>query len=46
MAKFGQDQALRGVPARPGSRVLVEASPVDPIWGIGLAARDGGARYP
>ena len=29
-----------------GDRVLVEASPVDTIWGIGLAADDSGALDP
>lgn len=40
VAKFGQDDALRKYLAGTGSRVLVEASPVDRIWGIGMAAED------
>ncbi|RSK46619.1 NADAR family protein [Hymenobacter perfusus] len=36
-AKFGQHPALRDYLRATGSRVLVEASPVDTIWGIGLA---------
>ncbi|MCB2406439.1 NADAR family protein [Hymenobacter lucidus] len=36
-AKFGQHPALREFLLATGSRVLVEASPVDAIWGIGLA---------
>ncbi len=37
-AKFGQDPALGRYLLQTDSRVLVEASPVDAIWGIGLAA--------
>ncbi len=35
--KFGQNAELRTFLKNTGSRVLVEASPVDSIWGIGLA---------
>ena len=38
LAKFGQNAALRDFLVQTGDRVLVEASPVDSIWGIGLAA--------
>ncbi|BCJ57013.1 NADAR family protein [Micromonospora endophytica] len=38
MAKFGQHPALRTYLLATGKRVLVEASPLDRIWGIGLAA--------
>lgn len=38
--KFGQDPELRTYLLGTGERVLVEASPVDRIWGIGLAADD------
>ncbi|MEU1125585.1 NADAR family protein [Streptomyces sp. NPDC005899] len=38
--KFGQDPALRSYLAGTGERVLVEASPLDRIWGIGLAKDD------
>ncbi|RSK48051.1 NADAR family protein [Hymenobacter rigui] len=37
LAKFGQHAALREFLLGTGNRVLVEASPVDSIWGIGLA---------
>lgn len=35
-AKFSQNEQLSEYLLATGSRVLVEASPVDPIWGIGL----------
>ncbi|MEV0010959.1 NADAR family protein [Streptomyces sp. NPDC051840] len=38
--KFGQDPALRSYLLGTEDRVLVEASPVDRIWGIGLAKDD------
>ncbi|MER5807760.1 NADAR family protein [Streptomyces sp. NPDC002033] len=44
--KFGSDPALRSYLLGTGSRVLVEASPVDRIWGIGLAADDERALDP
>jgi ribA/ribD-fused uncharacterized protein len=40
VAKFGQHPELCRYLLGTGERVLVEASPVDPIWGIGLAAND------
>jgi ribA/ribD-fused uncharacterized protein len=45
-AKFGQHPALREFLLNTGDRVLVEASPVDNIWGIGLAADDPAAQHP
>lgn len=44
--KFGSDPALRAYLLGTGNRVLVEASPVDRIWGIGLAADDERALDP
>ncbi|RST13185.1 NADAR family protein [Streptomyces sp. WAC04770] len=38
--KFGQDPELADYLLGTGDRVLVEASPLDRIWGIGLAADD------
>lgn len=35
--KFGQHPALREFLLNSGDRVIVEASPVDAIWGIGMA---------
>lgn len=35
--KFSQHPALRVFLLNTGSRILVEASPVDQIWGIGMA---------
>ncbi|HOW74988.1 MAG TPA: NADAR family protein [Candidatus Competibacteraceae bacterium] len=45
-AKFGQNAELRAFLKQTGSRVLVEASPVDRIWGIGLAQGDEKANNP
>ncbi|MCS0636542.1 NADAR family protein [Streptomyces sp. LP05-1] len=44
--KFGQDAALRAFLLATGDRVLVEASPRDRIWGIGLPAGDERAADP
>jgi ribA/ribD-fused uncharacterized protein len=38
LAKFGQHPELRDFLLGTGTRVLVEASPLDRIWGSGLAA--------
>lgn len=37
LAKFSQNAALGDYLITTGDRVLVEASPVDPVWGIGMA---------
>ena len=46
LAKFSQHPDLRTYLLGTSSRVLVEASPVDRIWGIGLAADDERATSP
>lgn len=38
--KFGQDPALASFLLGTGEDVLVEASPLDTIWGIGLGAKN------
>jgi len=45
-AKFSQNPSLRDYLLRTGDRILVEASPLDRIWGIGLAADDPRATSP
>ena len=45
-AKFSQHADLGRFLLHTGSRVLVEASPVDTVWGIGLAQDDAQARDP
>jgi ribA/ribD-fused uncharacterized protein len=45
-AKFSQNPQLQQFLATTGSRILVEASPVDKIWGIGLAQDDERAKDP
>lgn len=44
--KFAQHPDLRGYLLATGDRVLVEASPLDRIWGIGLSADDPRADDP
>ena len=46
VAKFRQNPALKEFLLNTGNQVIVEASPVDPIWGIGLAASDEAAQFP
>lgn len=46
VAKFGRHDELRAFLLGTGRRVLVEASPTDRIWGIGLSATDDRAADP
>ena len=46
LAKFSQNAELKQFLLGTGKRVLVEASPVDKIWGIGLATDDENAEKP
>ncbi|CAM3308648.1 NADAR family protein [Stackebrandtia soli] len=45
-AKFGQHPDLRDYLVSTAPRVLVEASPVDRIWGVGLAPTDPAVATP
>ncbi len=45
-AKFAQNPTLQDYLINTGSRILVEASPVDPVWGIGLPKEDPAAEDP
>ena len=44
--KFAQNPELAEFLLNTGAKILVEASPVDAIWGIGLAQDDARARDP
>lgn len=46
LAKFSQHAELRAFLLRTGAKVLVEASPSDPIWGIGLGKDHPDAHTP
>jgi hypothetical protein len=46
LAKFTQNQRLQAYLLGTGNKLLVEASPVDPVWGIGLSRDDPDARHP
>lgn len=46
VAKFGQNAGLRDFLLGTGRRVLVEASPRDRIWGIGMSASHENAENP
>ena len=44
--KFVQNEAMRDYLLSTGDKVLVEASPYDKVWGIGLSAKDENASNP
>lgn len=46
LEKFAQNKALKTYLLNTGDRIIVEASPVDAIWGIGLAENDPKALNP
>ena len=46
VAKFSQNDSLRAFLLATEDHVLVEASPYDRIWGIGLKATDEKAKHP
>jgi ribA/ribD-fused uncharacterized protein len=46
LAKFVQNESLRAFLVNTGDRVLVEASPNDDLWGIGVDADDERAIHP
>jgi len=46
LAKFSQNKVLAEFLLNTGDRILVEASPVDKIWGIGLAQDNPASENP
>jgi hypothetical protein len=46
MAKFSQNEALKTFLLSSKNRILVEASPYDSIWGIGVTEDDPKAHKP
>jgi len=46
LSKFSQHEPLKQYLLETGDRILVEVSPHDRIWGIGLAANDPAAQNP
>ncbi|WP_025143094.1 NADAR family protein [Pedobacter jeongneungensis] len=46
LLKFSQNEALKSFLLQTKSKILVEASPVDAIWGIGLAEDNSDALNP
>lgn len=46
LAKFGQNPDLRKYLLNTGERILVEASPFDRIWGVGMREDDKDILHP
>lgn len=46
LGKFGQNERLKAYLLATGRRVLVEASPLDRIWGIGMGEANPAAKDP
>lgn len=46
LAKFGQHSDLKAFLLQTGDKVIVEASPFDRIWGIGMGAENPNATNP
>eukprot|EP00299_Pterocystis_sp_00344_P012385 c5940_g1_i1.p1 GENE.c5940_g1_i1~~c5940_g1_i1.p1 ORF type:complete len:160 (-),score=29.54 c5940_g1_i1:3-482(-) len=46
MAKFSQNEQLKQLLLSTGEKVLVEASPLDNIWGIGMSKTHANSRIP
>lgn len=44
--KFTQNEELRKFLLETNDKIIVEASPLDPIWGIGMGADNPDARHP
>lgn len=40
LAKFGQNAGWKTMLQLTGDRIMVEASPTDAIWGVGLSVED------
>ena len=45
-AKFAQNADMRDVLLQTGDKILVEASPLDAIWGVGFSAKNPDAAVP
>ena len=46
MYKFAQNKDMLDFLKNTGDKILVEASPCDTIWGIGMSERDEGVEDP